>query len=82
MVHVVSKGILLKSSKVYFDDDSNEDNDLTTVVYKIKTSFKNSPITKVIAYYIGSNGDFVVGQAVIRFENDLPNYVRIFITTN
>jgi hypothetical protein len=78
MLHIVSKGILLKSTKVYFDDDSNEDNDLNTVVYKIRTSFKNAPSTQVIAYYI-REGDFTVGQTRIRFENDLPNYVRLFI---
>ena len=79
MLHVVSKGVLLESSKVYFNGDNNEDNDLTTVMYTIKTSFKNSPVTEVLAYYIGTDGNFITGNAFISFEDDLPNYVRDFV---
>ena len=76
MLHIVSKGILLDTAKVYLDGDSNEDNDPKTVIYSFKPSFKYAPEAKVLAYYIKTNGDFVVGQVIIRLREDLPNYVR------
>jgi len=75
MVHVVSKGILLENTRVYFDSDDDEDDDPNTVVHSIKPSFKYAPATQIIAYYIKQNGDFVTTQAYIRLDQDLPNYV-------
>ncbi|CAG9802375.1 unnamed protein product [Chironomus riparius] len=77
MVHIVAKGVLLESTKVYFDDDSNEDDDLNTVVYSFKPSFKYAPATQIIAYYIKENGDFVTTQAYIQLDKELPNYLKI-----
>lgn len=75
MLHVVSKGILLESTKVYFDSDDDEDDDPNTVVYNIKPSFKYAPAMQIIVYYIKENGDFVTTQAFIQLDKDLPNYV-------
>ena len=76
MLHIVSKGILLESTKVYLDGDSNEDDDLNTVLYSFKPSFKHAPETRILAYYIKKGGDFVVGQVNIMLRKDLPNYVN------
>lgn len=67
----------MKSTKVYFDDDYNEDNDPKTVLYTFSTSLKNIPATKIIAYYIDQKGNFVVGQAYLELNNNLNNYVSL-----
>lgn len=75
IIHIVSKGVLLKSTRLYFDDDSNEDNDLKTVIYKFKPTIDHIPQGRIIAYYIDKKGNFVVGQAFIDLANNFNNYV-------
>lgn len=75
MIHIVSKGILVESSKVYFDSDGNDDNDPNTVVYSFTPSFKHAPKASILAYYIKKNGDFVSTQTFVLLEGNLPNYV-------
>ncbi|XP_070502464.1 CD109 antigen-like [Chironomus tepperi] len=81
MIHIVSKGILIESSKVYFDSDGNEDNDLNTVVYSFTPSFKHAPKAGILAYYINKNNDFVATQVYVRLERNLPNYLTISSAT-
>lgn len=69
----------MKTSRVFFTSDNNEDNDPNTVVYSFKPSFRYAPMTQVMAYYIKENGDFVTGQAYIQLDKDLPNYVSYSI---
>lgn len=76
MIHIVSKGVLVESSKVYFDSDANEDNDPTTVVYSFTPSFRHAPKAAIIAYYVNKKGDFVTTQVFVLLERNLPNYVR------
>lgn len=80
MIHIVSKGVLVETSKVTFDSDGNEDNDLTTVVYSFTPTFKHAPKAAIVAYYVSKKGDFVTTQAIILLERNLPNYVRLFVS--
>lgn len=74
-LHIVSKGILLRSTRVFFDDDDDEDNDPKTVEYKFTLSLRHVPNVQVIVYYINSKGNFITGQAHIEVDNGLGNYV-------
>ena len=75
MIHIVSKGVLVETSKVSFDSDGNEDNDPNTVVYSFTPSFSHAPKASILAYYINKKGDFVTTQVNLLLERNLPNYV-------
>ncbi|KAL7028449.1 hypothetical protein ACKWTF_005840 [Chironomus riparius] len=77
MIHIVSKGVLVETSKVSFDSDENEDNDPNTVVYSFTPSFSHAPKASILAYYINKNGDFVTTQFNLLLERNLPNYLKI-----
>jgi hypothetical protein len=69
---ITAKGILLKSDRIYFAAGK------LTATFTFKPDFTYAPFTNIVAYYINSKGDFVVGQASVNFESDLPNYVSKF----
>ncbi|XP_070502088.1 thioester-containing protein 1 allele R1-like [Chironomus tepperi] len=81
MIHIVSKGVLLESYKLYFDSDDDEDDDLNTVVDYFRPSFKYAPATQIIAYYIKANGDFITTTASVDLVKELPNYLKISPST-
>ncbi|XP_070502089.1 CD109 antigen-like [Chironomus tepperi] len=80
MLHIVSKGVLMDSVKLYFDSDSDEDNNNQTVVYTLKPTFKYVPEIKFLAYYIQKNGDFITARTIVKLE-ELPNYIKISPST-
>jgi hypothetical protein len=70
---ITAKGVLLKSDRIYFASGKK------TATFSFKPNFAYAPLTKIIAYYINSKGDFIVGSTNVFFTSELPNYVSSFL---
>jgi Alpha-2-macroglobulin bait region domain len=71
-VHVVSKGILLRSARVWIEQ---EDDGTYSAIFEFKISGNYIPGTQIIAYYIDSRGNFITGSKYVSFQNPFKNYV-------
>jgi hypothetical protein len=75
MVHLTAKGLLLQSERVWLYEEKTGNEG----IFRFRPNFKFAPFTDFVAYYIKDDGTVVTTYLQIQFNNDLPNYVSLYL---